>query len=101
MEYYQETLYHKFFLLAIPIYPLGILMKRVALLQTLIMTKAIQESFLEILQTTDWIDNETKQLASGKVKEMTLRIGYPDFILVPHQLSERLIDVRFVLLLLL
>ena len=57
------------------------------------MTKEIQESFLEILKETNWIDDETKGLASDKVKEMMLRIGYPDFILVPDQLNEKIKDV--------
>lgn len=57
------------------------------------MTKEIQQSFREILNMTDWIDTETKRLATEKVDAMTLRIGYPDTILIPEQLNERYKDV--------
>jgi predicted metalloendopeptidase len=57
------------------------------------MTREIQQSFLELLEMTNWIDDDTKRLASEKVNAMMLRIGYPDFILIPHQLNERFKDV--------
>lgn len=62
-------------------------------LQTLIMTKEIQSSFQEILNLTNWIDEDTKALASEKVDEMMLRIGYPDYILDTEQLTNRYRDV--------
>ncbi|XP_046673752.1 neprilysin-4-like isoform X3 [Homalodisca vitripennis] len=61
---------------------------------TLIMTKEIQMSFQEILNMTTWIDKDTKFLASEKVDEMMLRIGYPDYILDTEQLTNRYRDVE-------
>ncbi|XP_011629585.1 neprilysin-4-like isoform X2 [Pogonomyrmex barbatus] len=60
---------------------------------TLSMTREIQRSFRELLNKTNWIDDETKYLATEKVNAMSLRIGYPDFILQPHLLNERYKDV--------
>ncbi|XP_020279873.1 endothelin-converting enzyme 1-like isoform X3 [Pseudomyrmex gracilis] len=60
---------------------------------TLSMTREIQRSFKELLNRTSWIDNETKRLATEKVNAMSLRIGYPDFILQPDLLNEHYKDV--------
>ncbi|XP_025266965.1 neprilysin-4 isoform X2 [Camponotus floridanus] len=60
---------------------------------TLSMTREIQRSFRELLNKTNWIDIDTKRLATEKVNAMSLRIGYPDFILQPHLLNERYKDV--------
>ncbi|XP_014473238.1 PREDICTED: endothelin-converting enzyme 1-like isoform X4 [Dinoponera quadriceps] len=60
---------------------------------TLSMTREIQRSFRELFDKTNWIDGETKRLATEKVNAMSLRIGYPDFILQPHLLNERYKDV--------
>lgn len=62
-------------------------------IQTLAMTKVLQQSFREILQKTNWLDLNTKQLARSKIDAMSLRIGYPDFILDPKRLIERYKDV--------
>jgi predicted metalloendopeptidase len=51
------------------------------------------QSFREMLSETDWIDEDTKNLAAQKVDAMTLRIGYPDFILNPRLLNEQYKDV--------
>ncbi|XP_049287860.1 neprilysin-4 [Anopheles funestus] len=56
---------------------------------TLKMTHELQESFREILEQTSWIDPPTRRLAEQKVNAMSLRIGYPDFILDPRQLNAR------------
>jgi predicted metalloendopeptidase len=53
------------------------------------------QSFRELLSQTDWIDEETKDMAAQKVNAMTLRIGYPDFILNPQLLNERYKDVSY------
>lgn len=63
--------------------------------QTVEMTKEIMQSFRELLSQTDWIDEETKDMAAQKVNAMTLRIGYPDFILNPQLLNERYKDVSY------
>ncbi|KYM94384.1 Endothelin-converting enzyme 1 [Cyphomyrmex costatus] len=61
--------------------------------QTLLMTREIQRSFRELLDKTNWIDDELKRLATEKVNAMVLRIGYPDFILQSHVLNECYKDV--------
>ncbi|PNF39036.1 hypothetical protein B7P43_G04849 [Cryptotermes secundus] len=60
---------------------------------TVEMTKEIMQSFLELLSETDWLDEETKDMAAQKLNAMTLRIGYPDFILNRQLLNERYKDV--------
>ncbi|KAM8706189.1 hypothetical protein ACLKA7_010466 [Drosophila subpalustris] len=56
---------------------------------TLRMTHELQQAFREILKTTDWLDQSTKQLAEEKVNAMSLKIGYPDFILNAEELNEK------------
>ncbi|XP_058117155.1 neprilysin-4 [Anopheles ziemanni] len=56
---------------------------------TLKMTHELQEAFREILNQTDWIDGLTKRLAEKKVNAMSLRIGYPNFILSQEELNAR------------
>ncbi|XP_017102244.2 neprilysin-4 isoform X1 [Drosophila bipectinata] len=56
---------------------------------TLRMTHDLQQAFRDILKTTDWLDFTTKQLAEEKVNAMSLKIGYPDFILNPTELNNK------------
>ncbi|XP_017048860.1 neprilysin-4 [Drosophila ficusphila] len=56
---------------------------------TLRMTHDLQQAFRDILKTTDWLDDTTKQLAEEKVNAMSLKIGYPDFILNPGELNSK------------
>ncbi|KAH8409834.1 hypothetical protein KR222_009267, partial [Zaprionus bogoriensis] len=56
---------------------------------TLRMTHELQQAFRDILKTTDWLDQSTKQLAEEKVNAMSLKIGYPDFILNAEELNEK------------
>uniref|UniRef100_A0AAG5CX34 Neprilysin, neutral endopeptidase 1 n=1 Tax=Anopheles atroparvus TaxID=41427 RepID=A0AAG5CX34_ANOAO len=56
---------------------------------TLTMTHELQEAFREILAQTEWIDAATKRLAEQKVNAMSLRIGYPNFILSQADLNAR------------
>lgn len=60
---------------------------------TLEMTRDITQSFREMLNETEWIDEETRRLALHKVDSMQLRIGYPDFVLDRPALNERYEDV--------
>ena len=54
------------------------------------MVRELQKSFREILNDDiDWIDDETKKLAEEKLNSMSLKIGYPDFILTRHKLDEK------------
>ncbi|XP_075238169.1 neprilysin-4-like isoform X2 [Lycorma delicatula] len=61
---------------------------------TLSMTKEIQLAFNEILQITNWLGAETKNLAIEKVDTMMLKVGYPDYILSSTQLNDRYKDVN-------
>lgn len=61
---------------------------------TVDMTYELQQSFREILNTTDWLDEKTRHLAELKVNAMQLQIGYPDFILDHTQLNERYKDLQ-------
>lgn len=45
------------------------------------------DTFKDILEGITWIKSETRQRAKEKVKEINLRIGYPDFILNHSQLN--------------
>lgn len=56
---------------------------------TLKMTHELQQAFRDILHDTDWIDDATKKLAEEKVNMMSLKIGYPDDILVASELNEK------------
>ncbi|XP_030573719.1 neprilysin-4 isoform X1 [Drosophila novamexicana] len=56
---------------------------------TLRMTHELQQAFRDILKTTDWLDQTTKLLAEEKVNAMSLKIGYPDFILNAEELNEK------------
>lgn len=60
---------------------------------TLAMTYELQQSFRELLTTTSWLDESTRNLAELKVNAMTLRIGYPDFILDRTELNEKYKDL--------
>lgn len=55
---------------------------------TLKMTNELQESFREILNTIEWIEPSTKLLAEMKVNQMSLKIGYPDYILSHEELNK-------------
>lgn len=58
-------------------------------LDTLNMVHELQTSFREILNETDWIDASTRNLAEKKLVGMSLKIGFPDFILSRHKLDEK------------
>lgn len=61
---------------------------------TIAMVHELQQSFREILNETDWIDEPTKRLAEKKVNAMSLKIGYPDFILSHHKLDEKYAELH-------
>ncbi|XP_004523569.1 neprilysin-4 isoform X1 [Ceratitis capitata] len=61
---------------------------------TLKMTHELQQAFREILKSTDWLDLSTKHLAEIKVNAMSLKIGYPDFILNPKELNEKYAGIQ-------
>lgn len=55
---------------------------------TLDMTHELQQAFREIINSTDWIDGPTKALSEEKLNAMSLRIGYPDFLLSHDELNK-------------
>lgn len=61
---------------------------------TLAMTHELQESFREILNETSWLDEETRSLAERKVNRMSLKIGYPDYILNANELNKKYADLN-------
>lgn len=61
---------------------------------TVAMVHALQDGFRQILEKTDWIDGRTKKLAKQKLASMSLKIGYPDYILSQAKLDERYIDLN-------
>jgi neprilysin len=61
---------------------------------TIAMVHELQQSFREILDETDWIDSPTKKLAEQKVNAMSLKIGYPDFILSHQTLDEKYAELN-------
>jgi neprilysin len=56
---------------------------------TLVMTHELQHAFREIINETEWIDPQTKFLAELKLNAMSLKIGYPDFILSKEELNSK------------
>lgn len=54
-------------------------------------------SFSEMLNSTDWLDQETRALALEKINAMVPRIGYPDFVLNKEELENRYRNVRVLL----
>lgn len=63
---------------------------------TIAMVHELQQSFRDILNETDWIDVTTKRLAENKVNAMSLKIGYPDFILSHHKLDEKYAELQII-----
>lgn len=61
---------------------------------TMAMTHELQDSFRIILNETDWIDEPTKKLAELKVNGMSLKIGYPDYILNIDELDDKYKDLE-------
>lgn len=58
-------------------------------LDMMAMVQELQNSFREILNETEWIDEATRKLALKKLDSMSLKIGYPDFILNRNKLDEK------------
>uniref|UniRef100_A0AC35U4W4 Neprilysin n=1 Tax=Rhabditophanes sp. KR3021 TaxID=114890 RepID=A0AC35U4W4_9BILA len=44
------------------------------------MISLIMEAFVELLESEDWLSNETKVFAKEKVRAMSQKIGYPDYL---------------------
>ncbi|XP_043526357.1 neprilysin-1 isoform X2 [Frieseomelitta varia] len=51
------------------------------------MIRTIREAFNELLAENHWMDNETRAVAKSKADSMNERIGYPEFLKDPEELS--------------
>ncbi|XP_076237007.1 neprilysin-1 [Calliopsis andreniformis] len=52
------------------------------------MIRTIREAFIELLAENHWMDDETRAVAKSKADSMTERIGYPEFLKDPVELSK-------------
>jgi neprilysin len=57
------------------------------------MIHTIREAFNELLAENDWMDNETRAVAKEKADQMNERIGYPELLTNPKELSSEYIMV--------
>ncbi|XP_022236787.1 endothelin-converting enzyme homolog [Limulus polyphemus] len=48
----------------------------------------IREAFNELLEDTEWMDDVTRAVAKEKANSMNERIGYPEFLTNPVELSK-------------
>lgn len=58
------------------------------------MIRTLREAFNELLIENRWMDNETKEVAKSKADSMNERIGYPEFIKDPDELTKEYITVK-------
>ncbi|OXA51530.1 Membrane metallo-endopeptidase-like 1 [Folsomia candida] len=54
----------------------------------------IRDAFIELLEETHWMDEETRKVAKEKALFMNERIGYPDFLTKPHDLNKEYLNLR-------
>lgn len=59
-----------------------------AITQTIALIYEIQSIFLNILNSVEWLDYETKDHAKEKLMKMNVKVGYPDYILENHALDS-------------
>lgn len=52
------------------------------------MIRTIREAFNELLIENHWMDDETRAVAKKKADSMNERIGYPEFLKDPLELSK-------------
>lgn len=57
------------------------------------MIRTIREAFNELLAENHWMDNETRTVAKNKANSMNERIGYPEFLKDPVELSKEYVMV--------
>jgi len=57
------------------------------------MIRTIREAFNELLTENHWMDDETRTVAKKKADSMTERIGYPEFLKDPVELSMEYVMV--------
>lgn len=54
----------------------------------------IRDAFIELLEETHWMDEETRMVAKEKAMRMNERIGYPDFLTKSTELNKEYHNVR-------
>ena len=64
--------------------------------QTTRLTAEVQQIFTEMLDGSDWLDVDTKQLAKEKLLSMSSKIGYPSYILQNEYLESEYEGVSFI-----
>lgn len=57
------------------------------------MIHTIREAFNELLADNHWMDDETRAVAEEKANAMNERIGYPDLLKQPDELSKEYLYV--------
>lgn len=57
------------------------------------MIRTIREAFNELLAENHWMDDETRAMAKKKADSINERIGYPEFLKDPLELSTEYIMV--------
>lgn len=57
------------------------------------MIRTIREAFNELLNENHWMNEETRAVAKSKADSMNERIGYPEFLKDPVELSKEYILV--------
>lgn len=58
------------------------------------MIRTIREAFNELLTENHWMDDETRMVAKKKADSMNERIGYPEFLKDPVELSMEYVMVK-------
>jgi membrane metallo-endopeptidase-like protein 1 len=52
------------------------------------MIENIRSEFVNILNETDWLDQESRRLALDKANNLDIKVGYPEFLFNDTHLNE-------------
>ncbi|KAL1492631.1 hypothetical protein ABEB36_010862 [Hypothenemus hampei] len=61
---------------------------------TIHITQEIMETFINSIEEKLWLDEDTKRLAKLKIKNMDLKIGFPDFLFNSTEVNLKYQDVK-------
>ena len=50
----------------------------------------LREAFNDLLMENDWMDHDTREVAREKANAIKERIGYPEFLVIPEQLDQKI-----------
>ena len=53
----------------------------------------LREAFNDLLMENDWMDQGTRAVAREKANAIKERIGYPEFLVNPEQLDQKIESV--------